>query len=310
MSIQSKLTTFIEDPTILARKLMTKPFARIIPDEMALNIQFKLLLNKKLHLSPPVTFNEKIQWLKLHDRNPLYTRLADKYEAKNIIAEMIGEDYIIPTIQGPYHSFEEIDFDLLPNRFVIKCTHDSAGLVICREKNTIDYERAKTKINGSLKRNFYWRYREWVYKNIEPRVIVEKYMEDTSGDQINKSLTDYKFFTFNGDPKFLYISEGLENHDTAKISFFDLKGNLMPFKRLDYNGYSVAPKMPSKLDEMITIAGTLAKKIGAPFLRVDLYQINGAVYFSEVTFYPHAGFIPFEPEIYDQKLGEMIRLMK
>lgn len=308
MSIASKIKTVIKKPKVILQKIMALKVARLIPDEVALKIHYRLQLGEKLSLNSPKTFNEKIQWLKINNRKPEYTAMVDKYAVKKIIADIIGEEYIIPTIAGPFERFEDIDFDVLPDQFVIKCTHDSAGLVICRDKSKLDKEAAKVKIENSLKNNFYWRYREWVYKDIKPQIIVEKYMEDNSPSKTSNALVDYKFFTFNGETKFLYISEGMENQITAQMAFFDLEGNMMPFKRLDYNGFKVAPQMPDQLDKMVEISDLLAKKIGAPFLRVDLYEINGQIYFGEVTFYPHAGFIPIEPREYDKVLGDMMTL--
>lgn len=308
MSISSKIKTVIKDPKVICRKFMTSKLSRFISDKRALKIHYKLLMNQKLSLDNPQTFNEKIQWLKLYNRNDKYTSLIDKYAVKNIVAEWIGEEYIIPTIAGPFESFDDIDFDSLPDQFVIKCTHDSAGLVICRDKSALDKEAAREKIQKCLKNNFYWRYREWAYKNIKPQIIVEKYMQDSQSSNKLSSLTDYKFFTFNGEAKFLYISEGLERHDTAHISFFDLNGNMMPFKRMDYNGFEQSPKMPMNMENMIELANKLSNKVGTPFLRVDLYEIDGSIYFSELTFYPHAGYIPFEPKEYDRKLGDLIIL--
>lgn len=293
---------------ILLNKVMATKIGRRIPDKVALKMQYRVIMKQKLSLKKPRTFNEKIQWLKLNNRDPIYTKMADKHEVKKLIADYIGEQYVIPTIAGPFEHFDEIDFEKLPDQFVIKCTHDSAGLVICRDKKMLDKEAARKKIEASLNNNFYWRFREWVYKDIKPRIIVEKYMEDTTGKNANKSLVDYKFFTFSGESKFLYISEGLEDHATAHISFFDLKGNILPFKRLDYAGFKKPPIMPTRLDEMAEIANKLAQKVGAPFLRVDLYEINGQIYFSELTFYPNGGLIPFDPIEYDRKIGDMLEL--
>lgn len=262
-------------------------------------------MGKKLNLQDPQTFNEKLQWLKLHNRNPIYTQLVDKYAVRKHIAAAIGEEYLIDLVGGPWNSFDEIDFDSLPDQFVLKCTHDSGGLVICRNKNKLDKAAAKEKIERSLKRNYYHVGREWPYKNVPPRIIAERYMDDENSVL---GLTDYKFFCFNGEPKMVYVSQGLEDHTTARISFYDMKGNPMPFHRNDYAPLETPPVWPENFDEMGRIAGVLAKMAGCPFVRIDLYSIRGRVYFSEITFSPCSGWLPFEPPEWDEKLGQWITL--
>ena len=171
-----------------------------LPDKYILKREYRLRMGIPLNLQNPQIFNEKLQWLKLYDRNPLYTTLVDKYAVKKWVSEKIGEQYVIPTL-GIWEKFEDIDFDKLPNKFVLKCTHDSGGLVICKDKTKFDIESAKNKLNKSLKQNYYYSLREWPYKNVSPRIIAEKYMEDSR----DAELRDYKFYTFNGEPKFIQI---------------------------------------------------------------------------------------------------------
>lgn len=273
-----------------------------MPDEKYLCKRYKIRMKKDLDLENPKTFNEKLQWLKLYDRKPIYTTMVDKYEVKKYVADIIGEEHIIPTI-GVWDKFEDIDFDSLPNQFVLKCTHDSGGLAICRDKSKFDIKKARNKINKSLKRNYYWANREWPYKDVKPRIIAEKYMEDQNA---KVGLTDYKFYCFNGEPKFLYISSGLEDHSTAHISFVTLDWNFAPFRRNDYAPFDELPPKPQKFDEMLEYCKKLS--IGHPFLRVDLYQINNTVYFSELTFSPCSGMMPFEPAEWDLEVGELIKL--
>ncbi len=309
MSLKSKIQNVRKDPSLICKKFLATKLARIIPDETILKMQFKLNLNKSLSLENPQSFNEKIQWLKLYDRNPLYSTLIDKYDVKEYVAKVIGEEYIIPSLTKAFASFDEIDFSELPEKFVVKCTHDSGGLAISKGKG-FDKLKAREIIEKSLKTNFYWRYREWAYSNIRPRVFVETYMENSIGVNAGESLVDYKFFVFNGQAKFLYMSEGLEDHSTASISFFDLEGNILPFKRADFKGFKTMPLMPSNMKQMIAIANKLAQGIGVSFVRVDLYEINGKIYFSELTFYPMAGLIPFDPDEYDLTIGNMLELPK
>ncbi len=275
-----------------------------IPDKQYIQIIYRMRMGKWLNLKNPQTFNEKLQWLKLNDRKPSYTMMVDKYEVKKYVADIIGEEYIIPTL-GVWDRFEDIDFDSLPNQFVLKCTHDSGGLIIVRDKSKMDMEAAREKINKCLKINYYWHGREWPYKNVKPRIIAEKYMEgDQAGD---RGLTDYKFFCFNGKPNVLYISRGLEHHPTAEISFYGMDGLERPFHRKDYKPYHNA-KIPSNFEEMKEIAERLANAVGCPFIRIDLYSISGKVYFSEITFSTCNGMLPFEPISADGELGKELCL--
>lgn len=282
-------------------KRLVKKATHILPDKMYVQIKYYLRKRKPLNLRQPKTFNEKLLWLKLYDHNPEYTTMVDKYEAKQYVSDRIGKEHIIPTL-GVWNCFDDIDFETLPEQFVLKCTHDSGGLVICRDKSTFDKKSARKKIEASLKTNYYYEGREWPYKNVKPRIIAEKYMEDGS----SKNLTDYKFYCFNGTPKYLYVSTGLENHATASISFLTLDWKFAPFGRSDYKPFTELPPKPTKFDEMLKIAARLSA--GYKFLRVDLYQIENQIYFSEYTFYPCGGMMPFDPPEWDEELGKLIDL--
>lgn len=272
-----------------------------INDEKYLKLLYYIRMGKKINLNNPILFSEKLQWLKLHDRKDIYTNMVDKYEAKKYVAKIIGEEYIIPTI-GVYNSFDDIDFDKLPNQFVIKCTHDSGGLVIVKDKKNINIKNVRKKIKKSLKRNYYYGSREWPYKNVKPRVIVEKYMEDYK----DATMRDYKFFCFNGTPRIMYISEGLEDHKTASMSFFDMDYKVMNCKRKDYKLLNNIPSKPITFNKMKKFASILSKNI--PHVRVDFYEINGKLYFGELTFFTCSGFIPFEDEKWDKIMGDYINL--
>ena len=272
-----------------------------MPDIMYLKIQYRLALHKKLNLDTPVTFNEKIQWLKLYDRKPEYTMMVDKYAVRKFIADTIGEAYSIPLVGGPWNSFDEIDFEKLPNQFVLKCNHDSGGLVICKDKTRFDKNAACKKIRKSLRRNFYWANREWPYKNVKPCIIAEQYMVDDSGYE----LRDYKFFCFDGIPKVMFIATDRSGHNSTKFDFFDMDFNHLPLT----NGHPCADKTPEKpkcFDEMIRLARILSK--GIKQVRVDFYEISGKVYFGEMTFSHWGGKVPFKPEEWDYKFGEWIKI--
>lgn len=299
----NKIIKYIKKPLNVLLYLMNKNFFKWIPDKKYIKIKYKLEMNKKLNLQNPQMFNEKLQWLKLYDRNPAYTKMVDKYEAKKYVADIIGREYIIPTL-GVWEKFEDIDFSKLPNQFVLKCTHDSGGLVICRDKSKLNMKEARRKINKSLKRNYYLIHREWPYKKVRPRIIAEKYMATYK----QKELIDYKFFCFNGEPKFLYVSEGLSNHENARISFANMNYEKTEFYRKDYRPFDKLPDKPTNFDKMKELSKKLSKNI--PFIRADFYEVNGQIYFGELTFFPCSGFIPFEPEEWDRKLGDMLKLPK
>ncbi len=280
-----------------------KKVLRILPDQAYINLKYFYHFKKLPNLKNPQTFNEKLQWLKLHDRKDIYTKMVDKYEAKKYVGELLGEEYIVPNY-GVWDSFDDINFDELPNQFVLKCTHDCGGLVICRDKAKLDIEAARVKINKCLKTNYFWECREWPYKNVKPRIIAEKYM----AEDFNNGLIDYKFYCFGGKVKFLYVSEGLENHETAKISFLTPDWEFADFGRLDYESHSKLPEKPKNYKKMIEIAEALSKDNA--FLRVDLYEVEEKIYFSELTLTPASGLMPFNPSIWDKKLGDLVHLPK
>ena len=282
-------------------KLWLRGYLNWLPDKAFLKLMFYVRMGKKLDLKHPKTYSEKLQWLKLYDRKSEYIDMVDKYEAKRYVAERIGEEYIIPTL-GVWEKFEDIDFESLPDRFVLKCTHDSGGLVVCRDKNTLDLEAARAKIETSLARIYYFHGREWPYKHVKPRVIAEQYMEDAESDE----LRDYKFYCFGGEPKFLYVSQGLSNHSTAHISYVSLDWEKMPFERMDFANFDVLPKRPLNFDKMLESCRILSANI--PFLRVDFYEVNGHMYFGELTFFPGSGTTEFHPNEWDAMLGEWILL--
>ena len=271
-----------------------------LSDEEFLKKRYAVAFGKELQLECPQTFNEKLQWLKLHDRKPIYTTMVDKFEAKKYVSDIIGEKYIIPTF-GVWDKFDDIDFDSLPNQFVLKCTHDSGGIVVCRDKSTLDFKKAKNKIEKSLKRNFYYVGREWPYKNVKPRIIAEKYLENGA-----KELVDYKFMCFGGKVECIFVCSERFEKGGAKITVLNRNWEKMPLKRLNHNTHFGKIDLPEKWREMIEVAEVLSK--GFPFLRVDLYELNGSIFFGELTFYPASGFLPFDPEEWDLKFGNMLKL--
>lgn len=271
------------------------------PDKIYLNNKFKQVFGRDIDWKNPTTFNEKLQWLKIYDRNPLYTQLVDKYEVRKYIAEKIGEEYLIPCL-GVWNKFDDIDFDKLPNQFVLKCTHDSHSVIICEDKSTFDFEMARKSLAEHLKRNFYYNAREWPYKNVKPRIIAEQYMTENNVTK-REPLTDYKFFCFEGEPRFMYISKDIGVNPTT--DFFDMEFNNLPFKMKDPNS-ATKPMKPEQFDTMKKLARILSK--GLPHVRVDFYCINGHLYVGELTFYHSSGFSPVNPVEWDEKIGNYIKL--
>lgn len=283
----------------IINKLINLGVFNFLNDKLFLKFKFRVCMQKRLNLLSPLTFNEKLQWLKLYDRNPEYTCMVDKYEVRKYIAEKIGETHLIPLL-GVWDSVDDIDFETLPDEFVLKCTHDSGGIVICKDKSMLDIEAAKKKLKKRQKSSFYYRTREWPYKNVKPRIIAEKYMVDESGVE----LKDYKLFCFNGEPKFLFVATDRQKNET-KFDFFDLDFNHLPVINGHPNSENKIDK-PEGLDKMIELSRILSK--GIPHVRVDFYDINGRVYFGELTFFHYSGFVPFEPEEWDLKFGSFIDL--
>ena len=282
-------------------KEIGKKLVALIPTKLWISYRFKKKLGYPMDWKNPKTFNQKLQWLKLYDRKPIYTTLVDKYEVKKYIAEKIGEQYIIPTL-GVWDSFDEIDFDSLPDQFVLKCTHDSGGLAIVRDKATFDKAKARKQFKIALSRNPYDVTREWPYKNVKPRIIAEQYMEN----EATHDLRDYKFFAFNGETKAMFIAtERASEVEETKFDFFDMDYNHLDFRNGHPNA-DVLPEKPARFDEMRQLADKLSE--GLPQVRVDFYEVNDRVYFGEMTFFHWSGMKPFEPKEWDETFGNWIKL--
>lgn len=295
----SKLVKYFRHPSFF---LVWLDHRRIITldDAFFLQLDYRKNIGRSLDLGNPETFNEKLQWLKLHDRNEAYIKMVDKAAVKNYVAKKIGEKYIIPTL-GVYDSFDGIDFDTLPDKFVIKCTHDSGSVIVCKDKKKLDRKATRRMFNKALKRNLYYFGREWPYKVVQPRIIIEKYIDDGDHDD----LLDYKFMCFNGKVKCSFVCSERRSKKGLAVDFYDLDWSHMPFQRHYRNSDVPIPK-PKNYDLMIKLAETLAK--GIPFVRVDFYEVGDKVYFGELTFYPGNGMEEFTPEEYDRVLGDMLVL--
>ena len=296
-----KIKRYISNPYYALGGDMIKKCPHLMSDKFYLSVLWKMVMGYELDWKSPKTFNEKLQWLKLNDRNPLYTTLVDKYRVKQWVADKIGEQNVIPTM-AVYNSVDEIDLDKLPNQFVLKCNHDSGSVVICRDKTIFDLDVAKQKLGEALKKNFYWEAREWPYKNVKRCVFAEQYMEDESG-----GLTDYKVSCFNGNPYKVMVCLDRYSSEATKYYSFDKDWKLLRHNRMGKTapeGFTL-PK-PVNADKMFELSSVLSE--GTTFVRVDFYESNGRLFFGEMTFYPEGGFDKALLRETDELYGDMIVL--
>ena len=299
---RNTLKQWMKNPWRIGRSLARRGWLNPLPDKAYLSILYRAYLGKKMNWKAPRTFNEKLQWLKLYDRNPVYSIMVDKYEAKQYAVRQIGTEHIVPDLGGPWGSFEEIDFDALPEQFVLKTTHDCGGVWICNDKRKLDKEAARDFLTKHLKRNYYLTGREWPYKNVKPRIFAEALLSELKdGD-----LRDYKFLCFDGVPKLMFVASQRQSKDQeTKFDFFDMDFNHLPI----INGHPNSPNQivrPEHFERMKELAAILSA--GIPHLRVDFYECGGRLYLGELTFSHWSGFIAFEPEEWDETLGSWINL--
>ncbi len=271
-----------------------------LPDDKYLKLLFRIRMGRKLDLENPKTFNEKQQWLKIHNRKDEYTVMADKYLSKQYVAGKVGEQYVVPVL-GAWDSFDDIDFDSLPDRFVLKTNHDSGSVIICSDKAKLDRKKARAELEKSLRRSYYAVKREWPYKNIPRKILAEAYLEDEPG----RNLMDYKFFCFEGVPKLMYVIEGAAETDTE--AFFDMDRNFLELE-IGSDKPEVPPELPSCFEKMKELAAVLSN--GLPFIRVDFFYVKGRLYVGELTFFHDSGLAEIRPAEWDLKLGEMIDIDK
>lgn len=305
-----RLKKLFHNPWLLLAYILKK-IARIVPDKIQLSLLHKVYVGKLVDWDNPKTFTEKLQWLKLYNRRPEYTTMVDKYAVKDYVANIIGEEYIIPTL-GVWNSAEEIDWDSLPKRFVLKTTHGggSNGVWICKDKSKFDKHKCIKEIRASLRSDLYWLFREWPYKNVPKRIIAEEFIMESSlqiSDDNFDDLRDYKFFCFNGKVEVFKIDFNRQIYHQA--NYYTRDGELLPF------GEVVCPPdlnkemdFPENIGSMIELAERLSQDL--PFARVDFYNVNGIVYFGEITFFPASGYGTFTSEDFNIMLGETLKLSK
>ena len=297
------IISYIKHPACLGDSLVRK-FGQWLPDSTYIGLRYKFQMGKRLNLKKPKSFNEKLQWLKLHDQNPEYSKMVDKIMVKDYVSSLIGSEYVVPLL-GVWEKPEDIDWDSLPNQFVLKANHAGGnnGVVICRDKVSFDRTGAVTKLKRSLKEDVYHNLREWPYKNIHKRILAEQYIESAPGEE---DLPDYKFFCFNGKVKALFVATERQNpNEEVKFDFFDPEFNHLPIRQGHENA-KILPKKPESFEQMKQIAEKLSK--GIPHVRVDFYEVKGKPVFGELTFCHFAGMVPFVPEEWDYKFGAWLSL--
>lgn len=281
--------------------LLMKQLARYVPDKAFIRMKYFHHFGKFPNLKNPQTYNEKLQWLKLYDRRYEYTNMVDKYEAKKVISNIVGEQYIVPNY-GVWDSFDEIDFDKLPNQFVLKTTHDCGGVVICKDKKKFDKVTAKRFLEKHLAYNYFFEGREWPYKNIKPRILAEAYLENFD----SKDLKDYKVFAFDGEARVLFVASDRQNKEVeTKFDFYDMEFNHLNIRNGHPNSQKHCEK-PSTLEYMKYLAEKISN--GYPHIRVDFYEVDGRLYIGELTLFHFSGFVPFEPNLWDYEFGKWIKL--
>lgn len=295
-----RINTFISNPWSIARYLNHRNMLKILPDKWHQKLMYRAYIGKKLNLKKPKTYNEKLQWIKLYDRKPEYTRNADKYAVRAYIAEILGEEYLIP-LHGVYENTKDIDWGQLPDKFVLKATHGSGTNIICKDINKLDIEEASNKMDGWLHRNAYWYGREWCYKNIQPRIICEQFLETEDG----LPPIDYKFMCFNGEPKLIQVHHGRGTPEYS-LTYYSPEWKKTEIKRIDAPSTEIECARPVRLNEMLDVARQLS--MNTYYARIDLYYESGHIYFGEITYYPTSGYSTFDDDETDAYLGSLIKL--
>lgn len=299
--IMSKIRTFIENPQYFITSPASKGWLNWVPDSLYLKVLYRVIMGRKLNLRNPKEYNEKLQWLKLNDRKPEYSTMVDKYEVRGYIEDLLGDKYLIPCL-GIYDSVDDIDIDALPNRFVLKCTHDSGSVEICKDKSSFDIEGARHRLSQAMKRNYYATYREWPYKYVKPRIIAEGYLEGDGGD-----LKDYKVMCFNGEAKIIEVHENrFVEGKVHTQTFYDREWGIVPLTQVETVTVDRPSEQPKQLEEILRLSELIAKNMY--HARIDWYIEGDKIYFGEITFFDGSGFESFSTPEMERMLGDMINL--
>lgn len=299
--IMSKIRTFIENPQYFITSPASKGWLNWVPDSLYLKVLYRVIMGRKLNLKNPKEYNEKLQWLKLNDRKPEYSTMVDKYEVRGYIEDLLGDKYLIPCL-GIYDSVDDIDIDALPDRFVLKCTHDSGSVEICKDKRSFDIEGARHRLSQAMKRNYYATYREWPYKSVKPRIIAEGYLEGDGGD-----LKDYKVMCFNGEAKIIEVHENrFVEGKVHTQTFYDREWGIVPLTQVETVTVDRPSERPRQLEEILRLSELIAKNMY--HARIDWYIEGDKIYFGEITFFDGSGFESFSTPEMERMLGDMINL--
>ena len=297
----SKIRTFIENPQYFITSPASKGWLNWVPDSLYLKVLYRVIMGRKLNLKNPKEYNEKLQWLKLNDRKPEYSTMVDKYVVREYIEDLLGDKYLIPCL-GIYDSVDDIDIDALPDKFVLKCTHDSGSVEICKDKSSFDIEGARHRLSQAMKRNYYATYREWPYKYVKPRIIAEGYLEGDGGD-----LNDYKVMCFNGEAKIVEVHENrFVEGKVHTQTFYDREWNIVPLTQIETVTVDRPGERPRQLDEILRLSELIAKNMY--HARIDWYIEGDKIYFGEITFFDGSGFESFSTPEMERMLGDMINL--
>lgn len=290
---------FLKDPLRLIPALSSRGFFRWLPDKPYLQLNYYAHMGRKLDLKQPRTYTEKLQWLKLYDRDPRYPMLVDKLAVRRYIAQTVGQAYLVPLL-GAWDRAEDVDFDSLPRQFVLKCTHDSGGVLLCPDKEQLDRQQAIQKLRKWMNRNYYWKNREWPYRSVKPRILAEAYLQEDG-----QPLRDYKFFCFDGAAKLMFVVTDRQSSKETKFDFFDMDYRHLPVCSGHPNS-QIPPEKPGQFSKMRHLAQQLSQDF--PHLRVDFYEVGGKVYVGELTLYHWGGMVPFDPPHYDAEFGQWLSL--
>lgn len=297
---------WIDNPWRISNSLARRGLLNFLSDKAYLSLMYRAAFGKKINWNNPQTFSEKLQWIKLYDRKEIYTQMVDKYASKKFVSDRVGEEYVIPLVGGPWNDPDEIDYDALPEQFVLKTNHDCGGVLICKDKSTFDRQAAAVFLREHLKRRYYHHCREWPYKDVKPVIFAEKYLSEVDS---SAGVSDYKFFTFNGEPKLMYIAGGRDYAQKDKqviyADFFDTDFNHVDL-RIDHENAPECPAKPQNFDKMVECARKLAQ--GTKHLRVDFYEVNGKLYSGELTFFHCGGLHEFITKEWEYTMGAWICL--
>jgi len=299
--VLNKVKKLIRNPRLAVQVLMDTKLTRLLSDKGHVKLAYWAGTGKKLHLKEPVTFNEKLQWLKLNDRRDLYRICADKLQVRDYVAEKLGAEYLIPLL-GSWEKAADIDFEKLPDRFVLKCNHNSGlGMCICKDKETLDQPKVRQELDRGLRQDYYYHQREWSYKDLPRRILAEAFLSDGSG-----SLADYKIHVFNGKARFILVCADRFDASGLTEDFYTPDWEHMDIRRPGIPNAKKPQEKPQLLSQLITCAEKLGEEL--PFVRADFYVCGGKIYFGEMTFYPAGGVTPFEPESWDETFGSWLQL--